>query len=203
MKYQKSFPACAAALMLASGGLAPALAEADPFYGQVRLVAQSWCPDGWLPLDGQVMTISSNPTLFSLIGDTYGGNGSSTFALPDMRDRAPVHFGSNPHNGLTYPLGLTGGLATRPLTEAEMPAHTHEIRASDGDPEVNSPSGAGIPNLTVSGNAFYSWTAPGGATLRAGTMSTTGGGGAIDLHQPSTAMTFCIAVSNAYYPIRP
>ena len=96
----------------------------DYFIGEIRLFAGNFAPNGWAFCDGQTMPISQNTALFSLFGTTYGGDGKSTFALPDLRDRVPVHVGQGP--GLTErDQGDTGGAATVALTGAQLPAHTH------------------------------------------------------------------------------
>lgn len=100
---------------------------AQPYVGEIRMFAGNFAPAGWMFCEGQLLPISENETLFNLIGTTYGGDGQSTFALPDLRGRVPLHFG----NGLT--LAETGGVEDVTLTVAQIPAHSHPLLAS-GDP---------------------------------------------------------------------
>ena len=97
---------------------------AQPYVGEIRMFAGNFAPAGWMFCEGQLLPISENETLFNLIGTTYGGDGQSTFALPDLRGRIPLHFG----NGFT--LAETGGVETVTLTVAQIPAHTHAFLAS-------------------------------------------------------------------------
>src|SRR5690349_5514045 len=97
---------------------------AQPYVGEIRMFAGNFAPAGWMFCEGQLLPISEYETLFNLIGTTYGGNGQSTFALPDLRGRVPLHFG----NGFT--LAETGGVETVTLTTNEIPAHTHALLAT-------------------------------------------------------------------------
>jgi microcystin-dependent protein len=94
---------------------------AQPYVGEIRMFAGNFAPAGWMFCEGQLLPISENETLFNLIGTTYGGDGQSTFALPDLRGRIPLHFG----NGFT--LAETGGVETVTLTVAQIPAHSHAL----------------------------------------------------------------------------
>jgi microcystin-dependent protein len=113
------------ALVAAALTLAPAAAQAqEPFIGEIRWVAFNFAPKGWATCDGQILAISQNTALFSLLGTTYGGNGQTTFALPDFRGRTIVHPGQGP--GLSNrDMGEQGGAESHTLTIAEMPAHSH------------------------------------------------------------------------------
>jgi microcystin-dependent protein len=106
----------------------------QPYVGEIRIFAGNFAPAGWMFCEGQLLPISENETLFNLIGTTYGGDGQSTFALPDMRGRIPIHMG----NGFT--LAQTGGVETVNLTAVQIPAHSHPFLAS-GD-TANSPNPA-------------------------------------------------------------
>lgn len=102
----------------------------DPFLGEIKMFSGDFVPRGWAACDGQTLAITQHSELFALIGTTYGGNGTDTFALPDMRGRTPVHYGTG--SGLTNRnIGDTFGTETHQLIEAEMPSHTHTIKASD------------------------------------------------------------------------
>ena len=102
---------------------------ASPFIGQITLFAGNFAPRGWAFCNGQLLSIAQNTALFSILGTTYGGNGQTTFALPDLRGRVPVHAGQGP--GLSnYDLGQQGGAESVTLTTAQMPAHTHPANAN-------------------------------------------------------------------------
>lgn len=119
---------------------------AQPYVGEIRMFAGNFAPAGWMFCEGQLLPISENETLFQLIGTTYGGDGESTFALPDLRGRIPLHFG----NGFT--LAETGGVETVTLTISQIPAHAHPMLVSTGPGTVNTPNGnvpAASPSLLM------------------------------------------------------
>ena len=112
---------------------------ADPFVAEIRIFPFNFAPKGWAWCDGQLMPLSQNTALFSLLGTTYGGNGKSNFALPDLQGRAPMHPGDGP--GLSrHVLGEAGGSETVTLLESEIPAHTHGVNASAGPANLQSPA---------------------------------------------------------------
>ena len=125
---------------------------AQPYVGEIRMFAGNFAPAGWMFCEGQLLPISENETLFNLIGTTYGGDGRSTFALPDLRGRLPIHQG----NG--FILAETGGAEEITLTVQQIPAHTHPVLASTAPASSNSPVGnvAAAPtaiNLYIEDNA--------------------------------------------------
>ena len=109
---------------------------AQPYVGEIRLFAGNFAPAGWAMCDGQLMAIADNSTLFNLIGTTFGGDGQTTFAMPDMRGRIPVH-----QSG-TNPLAIKAGAETVTLLPAQLPPHTHDLRAGAGGTKVSSPANA-------------------------------------------------------------
>ena len=112
---------------------------ADPFVAEIRIFPFNFAPKGWAWCDGQLMPVSQNTALFSLVGTTYGGDGKSTFALPDLQGRAPMHPGHGP--GLSrHDLGETGGTETVTLLESEIPAHNHRVSGSNGPANLQSPA---------------------------------------------------------------
>ena len=113
---------------------------ADPFVAEIRIFPFNFAPRGWAWCDGQLLPLSQNTALFSLLGTTYGGNGKSNFALPDLQGRAPMHWGQGPGLSL-YDLGLTGGSETVALLESEMPAHTNALQASSAPANSKQPAG--------------------------------------------------------------
>jgi microcystin-dependent protein len=113
----------------------------EPFLGSIVLFAGNFAPRGWAFCDGQLLPIAQNQALFSLLGTTYGGNGQTTFALPDLRGRAPVHEGQGP--GLqNYALGESAGEETVTLSAAQLPPHTHSQPATNGQQTTNRPNNA-------------------------------------------------------------
>lgn len=110
----------------------------DPFVGEIRLFAGNFDPEGWAFCDGRLLAISEYETLFNLIGTTYGGDGQTTFALPDLRGRIPIHMGNNA--GITYSIGEMGGTETVTLTSQQIPAHNHPALGGVNG-EYNSPAG--------------------------------------------------------------
>lgn len=108
---------------------------ADPYVGEIRMFAGNFAPAGWMFCEGQLLPISENETLFQLIGTTYGGDGESTFALPDLRGRLPLHVG----NGIV--LAETGGAEEITLTVNQIPAHSHVLRGSNGAANSTTPGG--------------------------------------------------------------
>lgn len=116
---------------------------ADPFVAEIRIFPFNFAPKGWAWCDGQILPLSQNTALFSLLGTTYGGNGQSTFALPDLRGRAVMHPGQGPGLSL-HDLGETGGSDTVTLLESEIPAHAHGMFASNQAGEDASPAGEAL-----------------------------------------------------------
>jgi len=114
----------------------------DPFVAEIRIFPFNFPPKGWAWCDGQILPISQNTALFSLLGTTYGGDGKSTFGLPDLQGRTPMHIGGNqPGPGLSLrDLGETGGEETVTLLQSEFPSHTHLIQGSTSDANSNSPA---------------------------------------------------------------
>src|SRR5437667_3861868 len=130
---------------------------ADPFVAEIRIFPFNFAPKGWAWCDGQLMPISQNTALFSLLGTTYGGDGKSTFALPNLQGRAPMHPGQGPGLSL-HDLGETGGSETVTLLQSEIPAHSHAWMASNTDATDQSPAGellagdiGGITNYATPG----------------------------------------------------
>lgn len=120
----------------------------QPYVGEIRLFPGNFAPAGWAICNGALLPISENETLFNLIGITYGGDGQSTFALPDLQSRAPIHQGTT--NGTTYVIGQTGGVENVTLTVNQIPAHTHVPQAAIG--------ATGNPANSPAGNIWSGWT---------------------------------------------
>lgn len=161
---------------------------ADPFIAEIRAFPFNFPPKDWARCDGQLMPISQNTPLFALLGTNYGGDGQSTFALPDLQGRAPMHAGQGP--GLSYrDLGEQGGSETATLTEAEIPPHTHPLRGSTQLADRRYPAGH-VPAAPA--EPAY---ATGPATPMAAEAVSPGGGGQPHTNlQPYLTVQFCIAL---------
>ena len=120
---------------------------AQPYVGEIRMFGGNFPPNGWMFCDGQLLPISENETLFQLIGTTYGGDGESTFALPDLRGRLPLHFGQGP-DGTTYILAETGGVEEVTLTTQQIPIHTHAMFCSSGGGQTSSNPSNAVASVT-------------------------------------------------------
>jgi microcystin-dependent protein len=167
------------------------------FLGQIDVFAFDSVPAGWAKCQGQKMPINANQALFSLLGTTYGGDGRTTFALPDLRGRVPVG------SGQSFSMGMQGGEEAHTLSEAEMPAHTHALMADatpgnvGGTPSsatvLGQSSGAVVPNGPAFGANLYAAVAA-AARMHAQTIGSTGGGQAHENRMPSLALNFCICI---------
>ena len=202
MKLKQFWIAAAAgagALALPAG---PAAAEINPFVGEIRAVGMSWCPNGWMPLDGQTLLITSYTPLFALIGTTYGGNGRSDFGLPDMRG-ASLYGHGTPPGEQPIPIGDRGGAQSLQLSGDNLPAHAHGVSASARDPERNSPGGSALPTIPGTTQNFYTNAPLNTAVMHPDVISRAGGGRPIPLYQPFQAINYCIAVHGTYPPRPP
>ena len=126
---------------------------ADPFVAEIRIFPFNFAPKGWAWCDGQLMPLSQNTALFSLLGTTYGGNGKSNFALPDLQGRAPMHPGQGAGLSL-HDLGETGGSETVTLLESEIPAHSHAMQANAFPANIQTPSPARALAQSTGGVAY-------------------------------------------------
>lgn len=158
----------------------------DAYTGEIRIFAGNFAPSGWLICNGQLLPIAQYTALFSLLGTTYGGDGKSTFALPNFQGIAPMHWGNGP--GLTpRSLGETGGSTSVTLTQSQLPAHSHPANASLSTASELSPSGNLLGDTTL-----YS-DPPLTTAMSAGSVQPVGGNTPHDNMQPSLAFTFIIA----------
>ena len=169
----------------------------EPILGSITLFAFDWAPNGWARCDGTLLSISSNTALFSLLGTTYGGNGQTTFALPDLRGRAPIHDGTGP--GLSpKDIGQVGGTESVTLAAANVAPHTHTVAAT-ATASSKSPSGM-VPAYTDGGSAYG--TSDGTTMAPAMIQPNAGGPTPVSIESPYLAMNYCIAVEGIY-PSRP
>ena len=166
---------------------------AEPFLGEIALYPYNFAPRGWAFCQGQILPISQNTALFSLLGTTYGGNGQTTFALPDLRGRVAVSSGQGP--GLSsYVLGEVTGVEAVTLTQAQIPIHSHTGACVDDDATVAIPTGALPANIGAKG---YSKAAPNGQMA----VNMIGGGGGNQPHeiiQPLLTLNYCIALEGIF-----
>lgn len=171
---------------------------ADPFVAEIRIFPFNFAPKGWAWCDGQLMPLSQNTALFSLLGTTYGGDGKSTFALPDLQGRAPMHPGQGPGLSL-HDLGETGGSETVTLLESEIPAHTHALRASIDPGDIFAP--APVTSLAVSvGAKAYNTATTGLTPLAPEALAPAGGDQPHNNLQPYLTFYFCIALQGVFPP---
>jgi microcystin-dependent protein len=162
----------------------------DPFVGEIIIVAFNFEPPGWAFCDGRLMAISQDTALFALLGTTYGGDGQTTFALPDLRGRVPIHQGqgNGPSN---YVMGQTGGEETVTLTINQIPAHNHSIAGESSVGSTNNPAGgiwASQSHLNVYSSSF------GNTAMNPGSVSTAGGSQPHDNRSPYLALNYIISL---------
>ncbi|GAA1934449.1 phage tail protein [Nocardioides hwasunensis] len=160
----------------------------EPYIGELKILAFSYAPRGWALCNGQMLPINQNQALFAVLGVQYGGNGVTTFALPDLRGRVPVHPGA----GLF--VGQSGGEAAHQLTVNEMPAHTH---AAQGSSAVTNPGGSPTGAVWAAGvaNSFGSAT---GRAMSPAAVATSGSGAPFDNRPPFLALNWAIALTGIY-----
>ncbi|MEL6177957.1 MAG: tail fiber protein [Myxococcota bacterium] len=163
----------------------------EPFIAEVRIFAGNFAPRGWAFCNGQLLPISQNTALFSLVGTTYGGDGRSDFALPDLRGRAPMHAGQG--SGLTSRrLGAQGGVTDVTLTEAQLPNHSHTVSAS------STSSTSRDPSRRVLGQAPVYKASDTVAPMANGSLASTGDSQAHTNMQPYLGLNFIIALVGLY-----
>lgn len=170
---------------------------AEPFIAEIRIVPFSFAPRGWALCNGQLMLIPQNTALYSLLGTTYGGDGKSTFALPNLQGRAPMHPGQGP--GLSrHDLGELGGSETVTLLQSQIPSHTHSVRAQSGRADLYGPVGL-VPGRAVGGSVYRNDVdIPNATPLNASTVAPAGGGQPHNNMQPYLALNFIIALEGLY-----
>ena len=161
---------------------------AEPFLSEIRIMSFNFAPRGWAMCNGQFLPINQNQALFSLLGTTFGGNGQTTFALPDLRGRVPISVGSG------FSLGQSGGQEFHTITQAEMPAHTHFVRGASNAANTNTASGSALLGTQAS---TY-----GGASnltvMSAAAIGNVGGSQPHENRQPFLTLNFCIALQGIF-----
>ena len=160
---------------------------AEPFLAEIRIMSFNFAPKGWALCNGQLLPINQNQALFSLLGTTYGGNGQTTFALPNLQGRTPIHFGAG------HTLGETGGEQSHTISIAELPVHTHIVNASSATGDQNFANGN---VLAAAGNRY---SGPSNlTTLNASSITNVGGSQAHLNMQPFLTLNFRIALQGIF-----
>ena len=172
----------------------------DPFVAEIRVFGFNFPPRGWASCSGQLMPLSQNTALFSLLGTMYGGDGKSTFALPDLQDRSPMHQGQG--QGLSLrTVGESGGAEFITLLESEMPVHTHQARATGSPADVSSPT-ATTALARSTGKTAWAPSDGNNTTLHPNAVTPTGGSFPHNNLMPYLVLNYCIALQGVY-PQRP
>ena len=160
----------------------------EPFLAEIKIVGFNFAPRGWAFCDGQILPINQNQSLYSLLGTTYGGDGQTSFALPDLRGRTPIHKSSN------HTLGQKAGAEKHALSIAEMPAHSHQAQASLSEPNSPVPAGnllahTSLETYAINDNMAY---------LNDASISSAGSAQPHENMQPFTVVNFCIALQGLF-----
>lgn len=161
----------------------------QPFIGEIRMFGGNFAPVGWSFCNGAILPIDQNDALFNLIGTTYGGDGQTTFALPDLQSRVPIHVGPG------FALGQSGGTESVTLTVSQIPAHAHVPQASSNSGTQNAPGG-GVWAVPSSGT-IYNTTAP-SVTMAAGALGSDGGSQPHDNMVPFLVINFILSLFGVF-----
>lgn len=175
---------------------APAAGQSEPLLGQVSLFATPWCPENWLQANGAALPIQQYSALYSLYGTTYGGDGSQTFNLPNLQNRAPVSWSAN------SPVGTQTGAPSVTLTVDQMPSHSHTVFGTAEATGTNDPTGALLGTFPAGQSIYAPNTATPDVPMHAGIIGATGGNLPVPTQSPVLAMTWCVA-TEGIYPSRP
>jgi microcystin-dependent protein len=166
---------------------------ADPFVAEIRIFPFNFAPKGWAWCDGQLLPLSQNTALFSLLGTTYGGNGKTNFALPDLQGRAPMHPGQGPGLSL-HDLGETGGSETVSLLESEIPSHQHSVNVVNDSGAQPNPGQAYVARANIFNSTLNN------VSMNAQDLAPAGGDQPHNNMQPYLTFYFCIALQGIYPP---
>jgi len=171
----------------------------NPFVGEIRMFGGNFAPAGWMFCDGQLLPISENETLFNLIGTTYGGDGQSTFALPNLQSRVPVH----PGGAQNYILGESGGVESVTLTTQQIPTHSHPVTSSSNPADVNIPAANTIlanmgPSGIVQVPCYKAFDGLSQVVMNAASVAPFGGSQPHDNLQPYLVISYIISLFGIY-----
>jgi microcystin-dependent protein len=161
----------------------------DQYIGEIRMFGGTFAPQGWAFCNGQILPISGNEALFSLIGNTYGGDGQTNFALPNLQGRAPVHMSA------TYPIGQASGTETVTLLPNHLPQHTHVVQAATAAGDIANPAGK---VWAASGAGNFASNATGAVAMSPQAVTAVGGGQAHDNMMPFLTVNYIIALAGIY-----
>jgi len=170
---------------------------ANPYLGEIRMFAGNFAIAGWALCNGQLLSISQNTALFAILGTTYGGDGVSTFALPDLRGRVPIHVGQGVGLSNAYILGQETGVESVTLTASQMPVHTHLVQCNTGGGNQASPS-ANLPAVESTGTSLDFSDAGANATMNPAMIQSAGSGTPINNIQPYLCVNFIIALEGIF-----
>jgi len=176
----------------------PAAASSTPYIGDVMLFGGNFCPVDWVEANGDLLSVSKYQPLFTLYGTIYGGDGRTTFGVPDLRGRVPISVGQGV--GLkNYPQGQKGGAENLTVQTSNIPSHSHDVNAVSGAANRNSPAEAYLAEKASNFNVYYTGT-PQVRTMdpEVITKSSSGGGGAITKRSPFVTIRWCVATFGAY-----
>lgn len=165
------------------------------YIGEIRIFGGNFAPVGWAFCDGSLIQISENDALFSLLGTTYGGDGQTTFALPDLRGRIPLHQGTNPSTGTNYLIGQKTGTESVTLVTQQLPVHTHAVNANSSTGDSSTPTNH-IWGLSDSGKQYVA-SAPNG-TMNPASITPAGGNQPHDNMMPFLTVNFIISLYGVY-----
>ena len=170
---------------------------ADPFVGEIRMFGGTFAPVNWAFCNGQILSIEQNTALFTLLGTTYGGDGETTFALPDLRGRLPLHQGTDPSSGSTFVIGQLAGREAVTLTAANLPTHAHPLLASTANSSLSTPIGNMTADTTSAGaNIYGPVTSP--APLAPTAVGSSGNNQPHENRMPFLAVNFIISLFGVY-----
>ena len=167
----------------------------QPFLGMIALFGFNFAPRGWALCNGQLLQISQNSALFSLLGTMYGGDGRTNFALPNLQGRVPIHFGQGPGTS-QYQIGQVGGSEATTLTAQNLPSHNHSLNAVSETGETSDPTGAFLGNTGALDKEYR--TSGTGVVMNAGAIGVTGGNQPLDIVQPYLVVNYCIALQGIF-----
>jgi microcystin-dependent protein len=161
----------------------------EPFLAEIKIVGFNFAPRGYAFCDGQILPINQNQSLFSLLGTTYGGDGRTTFALPDLRSRTPIH------TGTINRLGTKAGSETHTLSDLDLPSHTHQVKATSSDATSEDPNGG---TWAANSDGTNYGTALADASMSANSLTRVGGSQAHNNMQPFLSVYFVIALRGLF-----
>jgi microcystin-dependent protein len=195
MTTPKVLAAAACALTVLAAGTSARAQASDYLTGQIAPFGIRWgCPDGWLPADGRQLTVAQYTPLFSLYSNRFGGDGVTTFKLPDLRDRIPTGYSSS------HALGAAFGATVTTLGYAQLPPHSHALQAAPATPSTPSPVGGALATYPAGQPIFAASSATPATTLNPLGVDPVGGGQPIGTQTPALAITWCVAVDGSYPP---